>query len=549
MKTIKAFLAVGVASVALSACNDLSTEPFGSVVTQDQKKEIVEANPDMAAASVNALPQMTSVFLGLFYPSATVHTDFGWPSCMIVLDSRGTDMPSALIGYNWYTAALEMSDFGGRYYDNYLLWRTNYNLINSSNSVAALIDPEIEAGQMQYFRAQALGFRAWAYTNLAQAYQFTYARNPEAPTVPLILDTNLEQAAAEGCARASGTDLYAQVIADLTEAIALLDKAEKQGINRKNQGVGNTIKTFLNQAVCYGLRARANLLIQNYPAAESDADTAIKLAQQEGLTPSSISEASVPSFYDINEHNWLWGYYQDPQADGVNLIGWGGQMNSWHASNYPAAGCYRMINKKLYESISSNDARKSWWLNGSAAPGNTLPSQYREFLSAVTGMGGQKHPPYTNTKFGAYQNTPTNGAPYAEDVPYMRVEELYLMRAEAKGMQNVQNGVNDLRQFVTTYRQSNYTCSASSTDEFIDAIWFQRRIELWGEGFSYYDMMRFQKPLDRRGGGFDPTIVFNLAPSNPVLIYEIVQTESINNPLIGNTSNGASVPEPVADEN
>lgn len=548
MKAIKTLLAVGVASVALSACNDLSTEPYGSVVTQDQKKDIVEANPEMAAASVNAIPQMTSVFLGLFYPTV-VHTDFGWPSCMLVLDSRGTDMVSALVGYNWYTAAVELSDFGGRYYDNYLLWRTNYNLISTCNSVAALIDPDVPSGQMQYFRAQAVGFRAWAYTNLAQTYQFTYARNPQAPTVPLILDTNLEEAAADGCARATGTEIYAQIVADLTEAIALLDNAEKEGFTRKTQGVGNTQKMYLNQAVCYGLRARAYLLTQNYAAAESDADTAIKLAQAEGITPSTIAEAGVPAFYDINEHNWLWGFYTDPQGSLIALPSWGGQMNTWHASNYPAAGVYRRINKGLYESIPSNDVRKGWWLNGSAAPGNTLPSQYREHLSNITSMGGQKADPYTNTKFGAYQNAPTSGMLCAEDVPYMRVEELYLIRAEAKGMRNVQEGMNDLKKFVTSYRQQNYNESASSTEEFIEKLWFQRRIELWGEGFSYYDMMRFQKPLDRRGGGFDKSVVFNIAPSDPVLLYEIVQTESVNNPLIGNTSNGASIPQPVADEN
>lgn len=546
MKTIKYLFAVALASVSLSACNDLDTEPFGSIVTQDQKKQIVEDNPEMAAASVNALPQMVSELFGLFYPGAVVHTDFGWPSAMLVLDSRGMDMPSPLLGYNWYTAALEMSDFGYNYYDNYILWRTNYNLIGSANSVAALIDPTIDNGEMQYFRAQALGFRAWCYMNLAQAYQFTYAKNPQAPTVPLILDTNLDEAAANGCARATGEELYAQVVADLTEAIELLDKAEANGYTRKSMNVSSTIleKTFMNQAVCYGLRARSNLLTQNYPAAAADAQKAIDLAKKEGLSPASMTEVSVPSFYDINEHNWMWGYYTDPEV-GNSLVCWGGQMSPWHANSYPAAGAYRCINAKLYESISSNDVRKGWWLNGSGAAGNTLPSQYREWMANSTAMGIQKMLPYCGTKFGAYQNTP--GSSNAEDVPLMRVEEMYLILAEAQGMQNVGQGVSTLTNFVKSYRQQNYTCKAASTEDFVNEVWFQRRIELWGEGFSYYDMMRLQKPLDRRGGGFDPSIVFNISPSDPVLIYEIVQSESQNNPLIGDTSNGASIPQPVQD--
>ena len=307
------------------------------------------------------------------------------------------------------------------------------------------------------------------------------------------------------------------------------------------------MKTFLNQAVCYGLRARARLLTQNYAGAASDADTAIKLANRDGITPFSIQEAGVPAFCDINEHNWLWGFYVDPQGNLTGIIGWGSQMSSWSIGGYTSAGVYRCINKKLYESIPSNDVRKSWWLNGAAAAGNTLPSQYREYLANPAAYKSEKFPPYANTKFGGYQNSPA-AAPFAQDVPYMRIEELYLMLAEAKGMQNVSDGVRELNNFVKSYRQQNYNCTASSREEFLEALWFQRRIELWGEGFSYSDLMRFQKPLDRRGGGFESSIVYNVAPDNPALIYEIVQSESQNNPLIGVTSNGAVVPTAVPDE-
>ena len=65
MKTIKSLLALTAVSMVVSGCNDLSQEPFGSYVTQGQKEKIVEDNPDMAAASVNALPQMVSVVFGL----------------------------------------------------------------------------------------------------------------------------------------------------------------------------------------------------------------------------------------------------------------------------------------------------------------------------------------------------------------------------------------------------------------------------------------------------------------------------------------------------
>jgi imidazole glycerol phosphate synthase subunit HisF len=122
------------------------------------------------------------------------------------------------------------------------------------------------------------------------------------------------------------------------------------------------------------------------------------------------------------------------------------------------------------------------------------------------------------------------------------------MLAEAQGMQSLATGVATLNSFVQSCRMESYNCTASTQQAFLDEIWFQRRIELWGEGFSYFDMMRFQKDLDRVGAGYDVTLVYQVSANDPVLIYEIIQSEAENNPLIGNVSNGAVKPDAVADK-
>jgi hypothetical protein len=546
MKTIKTLLTVAVAGVVFSACNDLNQSPNYGVVTEAQKKQVIEDNPSMAAASVNALPTGTCSRFAIYGGSPRLDTDFGVPSLFMIMDSRGMDMPSDLSDYQWYTAALTMNDFGGLYYDNILFWRTWYNLINSCNSVTGLISADTENGESQYYRAQALGFRAWSYLNLAQMYQFTYAHNPQAPTVPLLLDTNLEEAAANGSVRATGEAIYAQILADFNEAIALLDKAEAQGYTREKVAAGNTTKTFMNQAIMYGLKTRVDLLIQNYDDAISDVNKAISLAKAAGARCYTYEEAGKPILSDISEAPILWGFYVDPNSSLVGLISWGGQMIPWHTGGYPAVGCYRKINKALYNSVSSADVRKGWWLNESGSAGNSLPSDYREYMSTLVANGGVAMPPYCGIKFSAYNNEP-GGTTNAEDVCYMRMEELYLMLAEAKGMKNPSEGAQELANFVKTYRMPTYSLNVSSKEDFIDALWFQRRIELWGEGFSYFDMMRFEKPLNRVGGGFDATLVYQVQPNDPVLIYEIIQSEAENNPLIGVVSNGAVKPDAVPD--
>lgn len=546
MKTIKSLIALSVAAVALSACNDLQQEPLGTYVTADQKKQIIEDNPDMMSASVNALPQLVSSYFGVFGGNPRADNDFGIPSIFLITDHRGQDMPSALLGYQWYTAGLEMSDFAGNYIQNYIIWNTFYNIIASSNSVCALVDRDIENPEMQYFRAQALAFRGYSYLYLAQLFQFTYAKNPNALTVPVITDENLDQAATDGMPRATCAEIYAQINSDFTEAIALLDKAEAGKKTRYTMTTGSLVKTFVNQTVLYGLRARVGLLTQDYAAAEADAQKAIDLATAEGLSPYTRDEVSKPGIININDHSWVWGFFTDPSSRLTGLICWGGQMLPWHQSLcYPGAGAYRCINKKLYESIAANDVRKNWWFNGTTAP-KTLPSNYAEYLKNREKNKLAEYSPYMQVKFGAYNDEP--GATLnAEDVPLMRVEELYLMLAEAQGMRNPAAGAQTLTNFVAGYRQPNYKCNAQTKEIFLDEIWKQRRIEFWGEGFSYLDMMRFQKGVDRRGGGYDPTLVYVVAPDDPVLIYEVNVKEAQANPLIGPTSNGASVPSAVPD--
>ena len=104
---------------------------------------------------------------------------------------------------------------------------------------------------------------------------------------------------------------------------------------------------------------------------------------------------------------------------------------------------------------------------------------------------------YTNVKFG--MNT-IGGVNNDEDWPFMRVEEMILIRAEGlvKSGQ-VDAGVQVLNDFVRNYRNPEYNATASGYGgrSLEDEIWFQRRIELWGEGLSNADTRRLNKPLVR----------------------------------------------------
>jgi hypothetical protein len=84
------------------------------------------------------------------------------------------------------------------------------------------------------------------------------------------------------------------------------------------------------------------------------------------------------------------------------------------------------------------------------------------------------------------------------DVPLMRAAEMYLIKAEAfarMGGHDVQ-AATALYQLVKT-RDKGYSMSTKTGQNLLNEIWFQRQIELWGEGFRFYDLKRTNQHLNR----------------------------------------------------
>jgi len=83
------------------------------------------------------------------------------------------------------------------------------------------------------------------------------------------------------------------------------------------------------------------------------------------------------------------------------------------------------------------------------------------------------------------------------DCPYMRVAEMYLNEAEgyARAGQDAlaQQALYDL--IIT--RDPAYAKSAKTGSALIEEIMLHRRIELWGEGFRYFDLKRLNLPCIR----------------------------------------------------
>jgi len=548
MKSYNKILAVLLSGAVLAGCNELDLQPQGSTVTETTKKEVLEINPDMSLASVSGIAGQFTAFGSLTGGSASDEQwDIGIPALFIQMDLRGMDMYSIDTGYNWYMDSEAFTD-GLPSGSCYRIYEYSYNIIRASNAVMENIlgsidlnNPDDSTDKLKFYVAQAAAFRAFAYMYLVQSYQFTYDGHQNDPAVPIITEENKDKAATEGEPRATVQQVYDQIIKDLDFAIEYMTD---------NPVTPETVietkpKRFVSLGAAYGLRARANLLMCKYAEAQSDAENALV---KSGATPLSIEEAGYPGFNDISAHNWIWGIAvaETDRVVTTGICNFPSHMGSFCYGYASGVGAWKWISKTLYADIPTKDVRKGWWINENGQSGNLNDRQ----LSFVTGkVTDPDRLPRIQVKFDSYQSV-LNQNVNACDIPLMRAEEMYLIYAEALGMQNLAEGKAFLEDFVKQYRYSRFKSSATTPEEFRDEVWFQRRIELWGEGFSYYDMLRLKKDMIRFGGGWPATTSYNVLANDPLLIYPLPQQVITTNPHISSADNtmGGSRPPVNTDD-
>lgn len=528
-------------AACFSAC-ELDTMPEGGTVTDKQKEEVVEMKPERIAADVaNLASSMFSQFSvgGKQYYAI----DFGLPSVCIANDYNGADMVCVDNDFNWYMPACDYTDRDPGYIVPYVEWTFYYDYLKAANDVLKAIPADTENQTLKYYRGQALSARAFALFGLVQRFQLTYKGHEDLPSIPVVLDDMSADEAANN-PRASVGSVYEQIQKDLSEAIGLLD-----GFDRPN-------KSTINQQVAYGIRARVNLVMNNWNDAASDAAKAMT-----GYTPYTQSDLARPTFQDGSHSAWIWGCIIN-ESDLISTgnhtwQGWLGSLNSGYTTRQ---SCYARCNVELYKKIPATDVRKGWWvdenLESPLINDLTWPGQPGKPIgSLVIAEQKQKFYPYTNVKFGPDGNKVGNTI-NAGDWPLMRAEEMLLIQAEATGMSGDLNGGKQLLEsFVQTYRDPAYTSKATNAEEFQNEIWFQRRVELWGEGFAANDLMRLKKPLVRfhnatkAESNFPDAFRFNIPAEDPIFLCRIPRDEINANGGISEDDNNNGGSYPTTDQN
>lgn len=530
MKTISKYVSVLlVAALSFTACQDwMNAEPEGATKTAEQKSEAGSQNPSAAAADISAIyAQFIQLYAGLGDLGYSRHNDFGYAAIRMFTEEQGQDYVSANIGYNWFN----YSDFT-KNRDNsltttyglisHLVWNEYYKIIAACNNVIGLVERE-KPGSQKYALCQALAVRAMIYLELAQLYQVTYSdASLNLPCVPIVKE-NMPAEKQLTNPRASVKEVFEMIKSDLDYACDSLD-----GFVRADKG-------YVDQAVAFGLRARANLVMQNWAEAAADADKALTLS---GATPLSITEAGLPGFSMADAHNVLWASIIVETNDVVQtgIINWPSHLSSFYGDGYTSVGATRWISSALFEEISATDVRKGWWLDENLSSPLLDAPGYNALKADIIAQ----ETPYLNVKFGTGDGTVTGMGAAAADWILMRAEELILIKAEGLAKSGG-NGASELINFVQSFRDPSFAIGQHGSVE--DEIWWQRRVELWGEGFAWGDIVRLQKDIVRTNSSNWPEEWANQNVTyGPIYLWRIPQAEIEANQGISEAENNPFVP-------
>lgn len=544
MKIYNALATLVLGTLAFSSC-DLDTLPAGDIVTESQKEEVMEADPTKLRATANGLKSGLIAYGTISDEANEYHYDFGYAAACLMWEASGQDFVSPYVGYNWFR---DNMDFNDRVYTsdiNEFLWKLFYNHMKTANDLIVMIPQDTEDEIQKVYLGQALASRAFDNLNLVQMFQFTYEGHESAPAIPII-KAGMSEEEIRNNPRARVDSVYKFIMSDLDNAIDLLDGYERAS------------KDEIDQNVAYGLRARANLIMQNWAEAAEDAEKAMA-----GYTPYSREAVSDPSFNSIKNTSWIWGNIvtENDEITQTGIVNWCSHLSSFTGNGYSVATrTYRMINQNLWSKIPESDVRKGWWVDEKLESPllRKAPTYKGKYTDNVTGevkdtvyTFSQKwgYSKYTNVKFHAYNSDFLNVV-NACDWPMMRAEEMLLIKAEGEAMSgNITGAQATLEGFVKTYRDDTYTCTASSQEAIQDEIWFQRRVELWGEGFSFFDLLRLKKPLERLENGktnYPSACQYNLPAESKIFLWRIPEKEISVNNAISESDNNESVTPPVA---
>ena len=441
-----------VACTTLSSCleSSLDTNP-----TDSMSGSGLLANANAALVPLNGLYRS---MYSAWSPTDNTHQCFGISAYNLMADVMGEDMIMAAMGsgWFWYDCLYNVkSRYTATTWRSYDLWNCYYTWISNANYI--LDAEETMAGtetEVNYIMGQAYAIRAYSYFMLAQSFARTYKGHEGEPCCPIYVEPTV--AGTEGKPRSTVQETYAQIMNDINKAVERLNGTTRKHISH------------IDYATALGLQARIALVMEDWATAKKSSEEAIAVSK---CTIAKVSE--FKGLNSVSAPNVMWGAEIISDQSGM-YAGLFTHMDA-DADKY-GAKARKQINKDLYGKMGTEDERLVWW-----------------------------NPKDANNKDGGYQQEKfkfSDIQTWMGDYVWMRIEEMYLIEAEALAMsQGLSTGKQALENFITTYRYkpntTPYVSSSTTLREFQEEVIRQKRIEFWGEGIVFWDYKRLELRVER----------------------------------------------------
>ncbi len=511
-------------TLLLTSCADsfLNKEPQNGTILDDQYNRLEDKIEGSARAIYSILYEYSD------------HDSFGQRSLDMYGDFTSGDMAMSTQYYGWFSA----DDQGLSYaYRASSTWYYYYRIIRLCNTVITSIE-QLEGGEGEpkapalpvekssnvingFYYGEMLAMRGWAYAGLMR-----YFANPSdlidfetELTVPIYTETEFLDKDLLGAPRATAAAVYARIEEDLLAGIDYMDAYNKAGADRQS-------KLEMNADVARATLAYAYINMGDTASYRKAYQLAKTVIEGNGFTILPNEKLLTTGFSDVSESSWMWG--QNVIVETSTALGsFFGQCDV-HTYSYAAEGDIKGCDDALYSLIEKMgwDGRVNWFNKSkSYAPEG-------KFYNVAT---------------KDVYNLNLLDRNWLNDNVFMRIEFVYLIAAEAALKQTTPDLTASLSYLdaimserllddpdaATLY--GDYKATLTTADALLDAIIYNWRVELWGEGYGMQTVKRLSHTQTlgnnhwstRKGATVDySTIAFN---------WRIPSSETRYNPYITNT--------------
>jgi hypothetical protein len=425
-------------------------------------KSTLDVQPSSAVSDENAIVDAVSAQSALAGAYDALQDDDYYGVGLIAMNETSSDN---MIHTGTFTEYVQADDnmLTANNLSVFSFWEAAYQGINRANILIKKVPsvPGITDAAKNQMIGEAYFLRALNYHNLVRQFG----------GVPLRLEPVSTIGEASNVQRATVADVYTQILADLTQAEALM-----------------TVQRQSRAGSVGGVRAlRARVLLYRSSPGPTGANTgewaATEAAATSVLTMAGYSIAGVAysDLFSPTGSNTSEDIFRLRFTDqDANSIG-------YYYTVKPLGGRYEVApSANLRAAYEAGDARRTWSIK------NDRPTRF--YASKFPTVAGTEHP------------------------HVIRLAEVYLIRAEARAMQgNLAGAVDDYNQLRTRAGLPAHVLGVNvvTQDDVLAAIDHERRIELAFEGDRWPDLVRTGRAVS----------VMNLSDRPGQVLYPIPQQE------------------------